>query len=932
MSNQLQLAGAQLSSPARFAPIFTNRFFQGLWTQRNPLRDAGSTRIEEKFYGTRGDAMIDGSNIEISNRLTPTRRPGLSVYNSQSFTNVDAFYAFRTFSQNTESIKVIVDTSASLYNGTGPSTKTLLHTKVAGAGQTYMQDVANVLYFGDGVDTKKWLQPTGWVANSSILTTNYAIGTLILDTGGVIEYLDTVLVGNITNVSIKSYTATFTFNNTNFGVTTGMSFTVSLATATFLNNLPLVALSVIPSGSTFLVTASVYQNGHPNYASAADTGTATTTDVGTPATTGGSQPAWGGLTTADGISTWAAFVGDATNGQVFNWGPPNGPAQAPTIAPTTQFGGDQGFWQPNTSVGTEFNVLDETGDVQVVIQGPNTTAASLPKFMVPDGSIVGRVADGSVSWQGHLWLGSTVGTSVITNTPVPWKASTPVTSTGVVGDLCLDSNGNLQFASNGSGSTGSSAPSWALTQGTTTTDSGITWNNLGPWLALTFEGWQYGYSFHCIDDSVSELSPLTVSTNGVLGGVQVSGNGSGDPQVDSIWIFRTTDGGATPLFLASVPNPGGGLTWTYADYNPDTNLNLFLIGPQGTNSPPPVGLINLTYHLGRIFGSVGNIVYWSGGPDTTTGNGNTVFPPLNSAAFPSLVTRIVATSVGALVFTRSDIYIISGLGTSNSPLFSVPYGPGIGLNSYNALAVNGSVVYLFTSDSQVVSLDPSSGLSQVGFPIGDQFVKNNWSPSTPYLAWHVSGSQDHALFVADGSTGWFRMSPTASPESGLTWSPFATIAGGCKAVDSLEVSPGVHRLLVGPTGTGQILQRDLSTTADNGTSYTAFFTIGSLVLCQPGQIAELSFIATDSPQIGSAPSISVLIDEVSGSFETMPLSTPDPPQLVASSTLYGLRFYFSQTQQPAVCRHLQIKVSWPSEQFANELYDMTLFGTFLQEN
>src|SRR5262249_21333453 len=163
--------------------------------------------------------------------------------------------------------------------------------------------------------------------------------------------------------------------------------------------------------------------------------------------------------------------------------------------------------------------------------------------------------------------------------------------------------------------------------------------------------------------------------------------------------------------------------------------------------------------------------------------------------------------------------------------------------------------------------------------IGDQFTLSNWNPANAYVTWHVSGSQDHALYVSDGATGWFRMTPTASPESGLTWSPFATIVGGAKAVQSIEVSPGVHKLLLGPVSSGNILMRDLSTNQDNGASYTANFRIGSIVLAQPGQIAELAFITTEAQAKGSQPLVSVLLDEVSGAAQNLPRFTTDPPQL-----------------------------------------------------
>jgi hypothetical protein len=948
MANQLQLSGAQSVKPIYRAPIFTNRFFQGLWTQRNPLRDAGSTRIEERFYGARGDAMIGGSNVEISNRLTPVKRPGSGVYNSSSFTDVLSFYEFRQFSPTTETITVMVDTSTNLYNGTGPSTKTSIWTKSSGAGQSYMQSVGNTLYFGNGVDQKQWMQPNGWVANTSLTTTQYAIGTTVIDTNGNLEYLTSVTVGNVVNAEVAANVAILTFNNTSFGVTPGMMFQVDLSTATFLNSYLLIATSVTPSGSDFIVQAAIP---HAPYASASDTGTAVTTDVGTPAITQATHPAWnvtvGGATTETTGISWTNY-----GNPVYNWGPPDAPTTAPSLS--------QGifsihllvFWQALTELGNAHVAVDPNVTPWRLF-GNNQSGGTYPKFVDPTVLVTGStvsgstttltfsltaptVQDGGTTWYPGVWLGAS--STYLPSGPTSWQANTPVTAqsstptTSTLDTYCVDSNGNLQFCSV-AGTTGGTAPAWNTTYGSSTNDNGVNWVNYGPWLGLAFQGWQYGYAYHCVDGSVSTLSPLTSSTTAVIDGVVVEGVGSSASDCDSIWIFRTTDGGATPLFLAQIPNPGGGQTWTFNDFYNDSCLDLFMEGPQAdSNNPPPVGLINITYHLGRIFGSVDNTVYWSDGPDTLVGNGSTAFPPDNSAVLPSKVTRIIATSIGAVVFTVSDIYLIIGQGTSSSPLFATPYVNNIGLLSYNALSVNGTTVYLFTSDSQVISLDPSSGVSQIGFPIGDQFQLSNWSASTAYVTWHVSGSEDHALYVGDGASGWFRMNPTPAPEAGLTWNPFATIVGGAGAIRSVETSPGVHQLLIGPATTGAILARNLNLWTDNGTAYTANFTIGSIVLAQPGQVAELDFLATDAPATGTAPTPAILIDEVSGTFEALPLYTADPPQLPKSVSTYNQRFYFSQTQSPAICRHCQVNIAWPAENFQNELYSMTIFGGFMQEN
>src|ERR1700744_5863386 len=132
MPNQFGLAGAQPQKQTKFAPIYTPRWSSGIWTNRSPLRDATTTRISEKYYGAAGDALIAGANVEITNRLTLARRPGNSVFDSNSYTDVDRFEEFRLFSPTIEQINLMIDQANalySLYNGT----KSLVFTKSAGA-------------------------------------------------------------------------------------------------------------------------------------------------------------------------------------------------------------------------------------------------------------------------------------------------------------------------------------------------------------------------------------------------------------------------------------------------------------------------------------------------------------------------------------------------------------------------------------------------------------------------------------------------------------------------------------------------------------------------------------------------------------------------------------------------------------------------------
>lgn len=1275
MPNNLALKGAQPAKPVRFAPLWSNRYYSGLWTNRNPLRDGASSHLEEAFYGSRGDCLIDGLNTEITTKLTLARRPGLSVYNSATWNSPDAFYEFRLFNQNTEQIKVMVDTAAALYDGTGPSTQDLVWTKSAGAGQTYMQGVANTLYFGNGVDNKKWLNTLlTWQPNTAYTLTPFNLNTFILDPNGNIEQLINTIF-TVTNVAITGNVVTVTSSN-NMVATVEVGLTVvlnGLTTATFLNGVQLIILTV--GANSF--TAS-YQ--HADYASAADTGMGTVLVGGNPVS-GPTQPTWNptllGITD-DGTAQWRN-----RGNELENWG-----IAAPTSAPTLVVSGAALAWQPNTFYSNSQVIIDSNGNLQNITVAGKSGAATPPWGVTvgsttTDGTVTWTMIQtaASLSWAAHtiytpghflveagggtpclfqlqpftgvqlgtavtayLWnsphsgpvgavtnvFPTSVGTAVagpvtgnsllfnppsigdqqpvawatlngageITGSTVPFpsipnnyqlsletsfvipKAGqytftivhqdgmfwgmgagsqtvqitdvqiasntltittnqelTNVLNVGITGtfsgltaatflngvsvtiatisgkqftaplahtnygptpetsptaDFTVSTGNvpslisgpstnalgqtqtfvkgyNILSANNVSGvntdtvvvycpiagvypvelnydywfhsgqtftmvcntnnivpepaESGPTQPVWpawttalAPSYPSVTEASGnLTWNNLGPasdysWTALTnytlattivdpntnteapyragisgttiptfattinaltldnpnltwinqgpasqapsgtistFNGgWEYYIALvNTLDNTVSDTGPVSVSTGNFFAGTGVTITGGlppvVDPQVDYVAIFRTQDGGQTFYLI-----PGDGNTeYTvpllqyetsgYVDTTQDTDLNTLIQAPNDLqNALPPKGIINLTYHLSRIFGSVGNTVYWSTGPDTPVGNGINGFSPANFAIFPSLVKCLVPVSFGLFVFTVSDIYLLYGNATTANPLSPVPYLTDIGLLSYNALSVNGSIIYFYTTDGQVVSLEPSSGVAEIGAPIGDLFEPGNgdFNPATAYLTWHVSGTSDKAVYISDGIGAWFRMLPTPAPEAGLTWCPRAVITGGCKAVQSIEVSPGSHRLLVGPVGSGPILFRDLTNFSDNGTAYPAFFTLGSIVLAQPGQLAELGFITTDSYYRGKPLSVSILRDEIAGKFEILPRWVYDPTELEPTSkSLYSQRFYASQTQKPAFCRHLQIKVQWETEAIQNEILSSTLFGGYIQE-
>jgi hypothetical protein len=152
---------------------------------------------------------------------------------------------------------------------------------------------------------------------------------------------------------------------------------------------------------------------------------------------------------------------------------------------------------------------------------------------------------------------------------------------------------------------------------------------------------------------------------------------------------------------------------------------------------------------------------------------------------------------------------------------------------------------------------------------------------------------------------------------------------GC--VQSVEILPGVYRLLLAATTAGAVLQRDRTKSTDNGTPYLARTVFGNIVLAQPGQLAALSFITLESVRLGTRPGLALLLGEISGEFDVLERTRQDPTNLPPSKTIFSDRYHFAQNQKEAWCRHFQLEITWPAEDANNELMTYTIFGQTWQE-
>jgi len=505
--------------------------------------------------------------------------------------------------------------------------------------------------------------------------------------------------------------------------------------------------------------------------------------------TGGAPPAFNpalGATTNDGTAVWTSL------------------GTAPWTASTAYAAGDVvvNFYTYSTTV-TTYQYDYNTHTLTPITTVQQVTVTSV--FLCVVGGVSGTAVpswnnglgtttnDGTVAWQN---MGSSIpGRAAIGNAQLIVKESQ------VTGGGCLQSVQQL-------GKTGGTEPNWSTELGGVTAEPSypFMWKNVQVLAPGTPGGaWIYAYSgLNSITREITTASqpsaPITVAPGNAP---VITGVGLADSQFDQLILWRSTQGESTLIYDDVIPNPGAGQTFIYTDTHSDKQLNALEAAPvDHANDPPPDGATIPAFYLSRIWIGVDNVLQYSQSQGSTQGSAFSAFAPANNLTFQGTVLkyRPITVQGGALlVYTTSGIFIVLGSGTASDPYFAKQYADKINLLSYDTEDIYGSQVFLMESNFKVASFqveypfNPQSGYTEIGYPIGDQFLDVNtgegpWASGnlyqafTPFLSWNPNCTSDTALYAADGGAGWFRMSLVGPPEQGILWSPRAAILGGTSAV------------------------------------------------------------------------------------------------------------------------------------------------------
>ena len=412
-------------------------------------------------------------------------------------------------------------------------------------------------------------------------------------------------------------------------------------------------------------------------------------------------------------------------------------------------------------------------------------------------------------------------------------------------------------------------------------------------------------------------------------------------------FYRTEDGGGVYYFDGACATGE-----TFSDIAQDGDLDAELICPfygSHLNDPPP-GQVGSTQSIGgtiiawwsnRIWMAVGNLLYFSGGPDILNGIPEECFPPANVFVFPGVISALNPTTGGLVVTIPEEVWAIVG-GPQTTTYYPERILTKFGALSPNCVIQDGDNIYAYSSGRQLTALT-GGGKQELGAggsgvsPVGDilangmatlSVTASAWSPTASYLTIHRQG-EDSGIYLSNGVESIIRYGLNVGNFSPVR-QPFVNGAAVAGAINSVETAPGQYSLLFGPTTTQDyIYARNLTTFTDNGNAYDSNAVIGNIVVTEPGQpLAPLQFIAAYLFNRGSVPLVSFVPNDIlPTSFVALSTVQNEPAFLTAPISMMNKRWpvIMNQTATPILLRHLQVKIDFGNtDTVKNELIELAL--------
>lgn len=476
------------------------------------------------------------------------------------------------------------------------------------------------------------------------------------------------------------------------------------------------------------------------------------------------------------------------------WGIDAPPVAPPIISSTLRY---PGSWIASFPYLAGTTILDVNGSIEYCTQ-PGLSGKTFPVWNTTVGA---STIDGLATWEN------------VGNAQLYWIASNPYTVPTVI----TDTNSNLQLATavTSGGTSGTGAPVWNEVRGGSTTDSGITWLNIGPALVWAYVGWSYVYAYRCVSGNLSTSSPISVQTGPMMSSQSLSpitvtayviaSNVITVTAVNNFEVGQSVTfngfpnstflNGQTVIVASLVGSPGAYTGFTAVFANPNAAASEVgqgypvILTLTGTGSRDPecnsvanitgVTVLNDVVTINAINNFVpGLSIYFSGLVNATFLNGQTLYVASTNAIAPGSATQFTVN----LQQANYDLAPDTGTGTFCAvEIYRIDDGGGV--YYFDNAVVNPTGPPLSSYDSG--SLLAGSGVDS-GMPGSHVWANPNnvTSPSSYATVTVPSSGSGGAFNIAQSATvgGCFTYngggSPTGPAPSSVTLLMPNVVAGG----------------------------------------------------------------------------------------------------------------------------------------------------------
>lgn len=699
----------------------------------------------------------------------------------------------------------------------------------------------NTVYFSDGVTAAKW-DPVNGVSNWGI-----AIGSVANSTGP-----------NTATVGATSGTGGTWTNPSNI-TTTGSSYATT--TLPFTSGGSVTRIGITSAGSGYYSGAAV-GIGSVGGGSGADGDAIVQSGhvTGVTVTNGGSGYTQNQAVTFSGSGSGAAGTAFVTPGSFYNYS-------------KSLQGTGFGFTIPSTTTITGISI---SVSISATISG-GTATATFPIQLIANGETLGNPENLNFLIDGTV---RTVATGSATDT---WGAGTALNAGAVsVSTFGFQLTPTITVLS-GSPTLSISVNSFKVT----------VYGIGGPSVTLVAGGFSpapstgYFYVF-CYGNSntghISSPTPISslIKPDGTHS-VQISLTASIDPQVNQIRLFRTVDGGGSPLTFFELPtSPYPNTTANVVDAEADTALNVSSIAPTATFNDPPTPGRAAQYFSGRVWLFNGNKVAFSGLEEIVQGVPEESFPSGTAGNYWTFDQPVQAEGVTGSgqnqalgVFCGGRLYGIVGNTLDTFQRYSVSQRRGC--RAVACTASLGGMVAWLDSSNQIWATDGST-LNELSTDIRPDLVGLN--PANCSMTFHVSGRFHWMVF----STGTKLYLYDMDLEQ---WMPPWNFA--CQYIYSGETSAGNYVLMAATATTA--LQLNITKFNDNGATYQPILNFGNLAVV-PDFGKRFSYVAAgiyDEPSRTGYPNIFQITNNAQSLADVLMLTDEDPKQGIYTSVAANLQ-------------------------------------------